>query len=171
MEDNMKKSSAIILGGLVLMRIFALNISASEKGESSLQKKKWREAFVSVDRQVMTVEAIEGTSIGIMKQRGFAFFENGQVAAVTAWFTFEGQGRDCEYKGYLHYKFEDGSTQTTSFQGHGNPVGKQQGIFKYLKGTGRFQGIQGKGMFSAKGFPPEADLYVDAEAEYMISEK
>lgn len=132
---------------------------------------KWREAFVTVENTRMEVPSVKGYTLGVMEQRGFAFYENDEVATINAWLTYESKGRDAVYRGYLLYTFRDGATQVAHFDGAGDVVGTQRGTFTFIKGTGRFEGIQGGGTFTAEGFPPKADLYVDAQGKYTLPKK
>ena len=134
-------------------------------------KTKWREVFVTIDSQNVPVKTMDGLVLGVMEQRGFAFYEDDSVAAITAWLTYESHGRNTQYSGYVLYSFRDGATQFARFEGDGDAIGKQKGKFTFIRGTGRFEGISGGGTFTAVGFPPKADLYVDVEAQYTIRKK
>jgi hypothetical protein len=90
------------------------------------------------------------------------------VATVNAWLTYESKGPNANYRGYVVHRFCDGATQTATFEDSRDPVGLQKGQLRFIRGTARFEGIRGSGMFTAKGFPPHADLYVDAEASYSL---
>ena len=72
------------------------------------------------------------------------------------------------YTGYVEYRFEDGSTQLVRLEGSGQSYGEQEGKLKYVSGAGRFNGIDGEGTFSARGYAPAADVHVDAEAEFTL---
>jgi hypothetical protein len=133
--------------------------------------KKWREVFVTVDGHSIPIRPIEGLVLGVMEQRGFAFYEDGEVATLTAWLTYETEGRNTTYKGYAVYTFPDGATQMVRFDGGGDPIGKQKGTFTFTKGTGRFQNIEGGGTFAGEGFTPKADPYLDAQGQYTIPKR
>jgi hypothetical protein len=134
-------------------------------------KTKWREVFVTIESRSIPVKNMEGLALGIMEQRGFAFYEDGSVATITAWLTYESHGQNTKYNGYVLYSFRDGATQIARFEGGGDAIGKQKGHFNFIKGTKQFDGIKGGGTFTAEGFPPKADLYVDVKAEYSIVKK
>ena len=52
----------------------------------------WREAFVTVDASLEPIEGHDGHAVGLMRQRGFAFYDDGDLATVNAWITFERSG-------------------------------------------------------------------------------
>jgi len=60
----------------------------------------WREAFVTVDVTLEPIEGHEGHALGLMRQRGFAFYQDGDIATVNAWITFERSGSETRYRGY-----------------------------------------------------------------------
>lgn len=163
----MKKGWLILFViGITFLTFLTEPVFAREK-----VKTKWREAFVTINSHNVPVKSVDGLGLGVMEQRGFAFYEDGSVSTITAWLTYESQGRNTQYSGYVLYSFRDGATQLARFEGDGDAVGKQKGKFTFIKGTGKFEGIKGGGTFTAEGFPPKADLYVDVEAEYTIQKK
>jgi len=99
---------------------------------------------------------------------GFAFYEDGQVATIQAWLTFERSGPITSYSGYAVYDFTDGSTKVARLEGTGDPGGEQQGSFTIQSGSGRFKGITGEGNFVGHGFAPYGDIYVDVTARYLL---
>ncbi len=127
---------------------------------------RWREAFVTVERTIAPVPELDGHSVGTSRQRGFAFFDDGDVARATASLAFQGGPEQLSYRGYAQYRFDDGSTKTAYFDGGGEPAGEQTGTFRYVDGTGRFQGIEGEGTFTGRAFRPEGDIYLDIVGEY-----
>ena len=85
----------------------------------------WREAFVTVDVALEPIEGHEGHALGLMRQRGFAFYQDGDIATVNAWITFERSGSETRYRGYAIYRFPDGATKVGRFTGGGDPAGRQ----------------------------------------------
>lgn len=159
------------LGMMMITVLLLAGNGVAQAEEGPTVQKRWREVFVTVENHTMPVKALEGHAVGVMEQRGFAFYDGGEVATIHAWLTYESKGQRTDYRGYIVYRFRDGATQTATFEGAGDPVGMQQGKFSFVKGTDRFEGIKGSGTFTAEGFPPKADLYVDAEASYTLPKK
>jgi hypothetical protein len=65
--------------GLRAVAIFLLAGGViAQEGAGPAVHKKWREVFVTVENRTMPVKGLEGHTIGIMEQRGFAFREGGR---------------------------------------------------------------------------------------------
>ncbi len=148
--------------------IFTFIISATTAVASDPKPINWREAFVTVESILKPVEGHEGHTVGVMHQRGFAFYEDGEVATVQTWLTFERSGPETSYRGYAIYSFLDGTTKVGRFNGSGDPRGQQSGKFTFEGGTERYQGISGEGSFSGRGFPPHGDIYLDVTGTYSL---
>ncbi len=129
---------------------------------------EWREAFVTVDADLREIEGHAGHAVGVMQQRGFAFYEDGQVATVNVWLTFERAAGETSYRGHAVYSFPDGASKVGRFIGSGDPAGEQSGQFTLEGGAGRYEGISGQGSFSGHGFPPHGDIYLDVSGTYSI---
>ena len=129
----------------------------------------WREAFVTVEAKLERIEGHDGYAVGLMRQRGFAFYDDGDLATVNAWITFERSGAETHYRGYAVYRFPDGATKVGRFTGGGDPAGRQTGEFILEAGTGRYQGIVGSGTFAGQGFPPHGDIVLDVSGTYSIA--
>lgn len=150
---------------LITILILISPLSLAADAERPIQ---WREGFVTVDADLREVEGHEGHAVGLMQQRGFAFYEDGDVATVNAWLTFERSGAETNYRGYAVYTFMDGTTKTGRFIGTGDPRGKQTGKFTIEGGSGRYEGITGEGTFTGRAFPPQGDIYLDVHGTYSI---
>lgn len=142
---------------------------------NEVQDISWREVFVTVDSDMQDVKEYKGHALGMMRQRGFAFYGTGredkeETAVVNVLLNFERSGGKTSYLGYAVYRFDDGSTKVGRFDGQGDPGGLQSGEFELVKGTGRFEGISGEGTFEGRGFPPYGDIYLDVQGTYSISE-
>lgn len=129
----------------------------------------WREAFVTVDASLEPIEGHDGHAVGLMRQRGFAFHDDGDHATVNAWITFERSGTETRYHGYAVYRFPDGAIKVGRFTGGGDPAGRLAGEFILEAGTGRYQGIAGSGTFVGQGFPPHGDIVLDVSGTYSIA--
>ncbi len=150
---------------LITILVLISPLSLMADAERPIQ---WREGFVTVDVDLREVEGHEGHAVGLMRQRGFAFYDNGDVATVNVWLTFERSGGETNYRGYAVYTFIDGTTKTGRFIGTGDPRGEQTGDFTIEGGSGRYEGITGKGTFTGRAFPPQGDIYLDVRGTYSI---
>lgn len=131
----------------------------------------WKEFFSGSEGYRMEIS--KEMSMGAMVQNGVAVFESGEIAQLKTWFTYESEKGLSKYEGYVLYTFPDGSTKLGRIEGEGKVPGLQQGKLKLISGTGRFEGVQGNGVFTANTpfISRGMDTYCDVEATYSILEK
>ena len=90
----------------------------------------------------------------------------GEIGRASLFDYINGNGK---HQGYSSTTFEDGSTKFSSFEGITKEVegGKSslfEGTYTYIRGTGRFEGIEGSGSYTGKRITPlvaGADCYSD----------
>ncbi len=161
--------TTIVGGSFIGIVLIALLVSQQPiVNADELQPIEWREAFVTVDVDLHEIEGYPGHAMGLMHQRGFAFYEDGQVATVSTWITFERSGAETSYRGYAVYTFPDETSKVGRFTGTGDPRGEQSGQFTFEHGTGRYEGITGQGHFTGYAFPPHGDIYLDVTGSYSL---
>ena len=122
-----------------------------------------------------------GHIVGIFERQGEVEFENGEKATQILRGTIDINRGKGTFQGYSLFTFEDGSTTIAKVEGtHGIPSGKKLPIShvkgKYIKGTGRYQGIEGKVAFEGKQVKPyggehKADMEVEGTVEYTLPKK
>ena len=129
------------------------------------------------------VPDMKGHIIGILEKRGLAIYENGEIAAYHTRATFDvTRGKGGPFWGYTDYKFEDGSTIVTKYQGtswvpSGKKLSSLKGTGEYVNGTGRFTGIKGKLSFNGKYITPytkdetKGDTIVEVTGSYTLPKK
>jgi hypothetical protein len=147
--------------------IILFSSSAIHAGEKEIQ---WRETFVTVSSDIRPVKGHDGHALGVMQQRGFSFYDNGEIASVNVFLIFERRGCTTQYTGYAVYTFNDGTTKVVRFEGRGDPVGKQAGEFTFERGSGRYEGMQGNGTFTGDGYPPHGDIVLDVKGSYSLAD-
>ncbi len=151
MQRNMRHWGIVSLI-IVAVSLFVSSIQAEE------ETIKWRVIRSITKAEFVKVGDVKGHIIGIAARRGSANFENGEYATTTAKSTFDSTNGNGTHQGYALYKFEDGSTYVTKFQGtHKATEGGKvayEGTFEYVSGTGRFEGIKGGGTFTGKQYLP-----------------
>jgi hypothetical protein len=114
----------------------------------------------------LKVPDAEGHTILLSEAKGIAFTE--KWGACLAYQTgtldlLKGEGTG---QGYAHYTFPDGSTFTNKWEGKsGGSI--WEGTWTCIKGTGKFEGIQGAGTFKSHGMGPDR-TYSDVEGEYTL---
>lgn len=117
------------------------------------------------------VGGVEQHTIGMYEQKGVCFFENGEVATVMTWGTWDAI---VGVQLYAVLTFEDGSTQWLKGLGIPKPTEDpyitlyEEGPFEYIKGTGRFEGIKGTGSMSGKQFVLLGLAYFEGTGSYTL---
>ena len=101
------------------------------------------------DVKVIEVGDQPGHTVTLVRARGLAFLENGEVAELLATETLDNLRGEGTYEGYEILTFEDGSTIVSRFEGEDmlSEDGKYvdfEGTHEYVSGTGRFAGIKGE---------------------------
>lgn len=128
------------------------------------------------------VPDVEGHVLLVYERRGVAIFENGETAVYHTRGTanvINGQG---PFDGYSQFIYKDGSTFMTEYTGTltmapGEKLPSFKGKGKYIKGTGRFEGIKGKMSFTGKYITPytedktKGDTVVDVTGTRTLPKK
>ena len=133
-----------------------------------------RDVFFATGFPSAKVPDTEGHAIYLLEAKGMSFSEKWGpcllVQAGTGDYT-KGLG-PCE--GYTHYIYPDGSTRTIKWKGEARAVGPGitgggvgAGTWTYIKGTGKFEGIQGGGTFEYRVLGP-GQWYSDGEGDYTL---
>jgi hypothetical protein len=175
-----RKMTITVLGCIGVFLIAALIlVPAAQAGEKTV-KYKYTSQLTKLD--YVLLPDVKGHVVGVYERRGVAIFEN-EVAAVTAWGTFDMIKKEGSFQGYSQLTYEDGST--TLVKGSGTKVfapGSKLRIYKemkgeYIKGTGRFEGIKGKTSATGKEITPytkdktKQDNWIEVTATYTLPKK
>jgi hypothetical protein len=167
----MRKSKMTILGciGIFLIAVLIL-VPAAQAGEKTF---KYKVVSHTTKVEMVPVPDVEKHAVGLFEKKGVAIYENGETAAYDTRGTFDfikGQG---PWDGYCQISYADGSTIITKYQGTSTIVeGKKllKGEGKYIKGTGRFEGIKGKFSLAGK-YITKAYSVVDVTGTYTLPKK
>ncbi len=161
--------------GIIPVVASCLALSAANAGGAEL---KWRQSQHIVKVDVIQVGDVPGHLVGAGENAGLAFFENGDVAIHSTKFTIDYTNGSGLHQCYVVVTFEDGSVFVTKGQGtttadQEKKVASFKGAFSFIRGSGRFAGIQGEGAYTGKRFAPVpgvgAELYSDNNATYTAS--
>jgi len=155
----------IVLLGPAIVR----DAVAGERG-----KVVFRDVFFATGFPSAKVPDVEGHAIYLIEAKGMSFNEKWGpclfVQSVMGDYT-KGLG---PYEGYIHYTYPDDSTITTKVKGESKTVGRGitgggsgGGTWTYIKGTGKFEGIQGGGTGQYWVLGP-GQWYSDSEGEYTL---
>jgi hypothetical protein len=176
----MRKNMTIaILGCIGIFLITALILVPASQAREITSKHKIAAAITKME--VVPVPDVKGHVVGVLERRGVAIYENGETAAYHSRLTFDSiKGGEASYSGYCDISFADGSISMTKFQGTSQVVeGKKiiKGSGKYIKGTGRFEGIKGKVSFTGKYVTPytkdktKGDAVLEVTSTYTLPKK
>jgi hypothetical protein len=104
--------------------------------------------------EVTSVEVgdVPGHVVGVVLFKGLSFFEDGEIATHTNPATFDLTDGSGPHRGYVVHYFDDGSTGIERYEGEAklSADGKRtvvEGTFECIGGTGRFEGLTGKGTY------------------------
>jgi len=122
-----------------------------------------------------------GHIVAIFERQGDVLFEDGEKAKQILRGTVDSNRGKGSFQSYSLFTFEDGSTTIAKTEGMfeippGGKLPVVEGKGKYIKGTGRFQGIEGTTSFKGKQTKPyggeyKGDQEVDVIATYTLPEK
>ena len=132
------KMAIAILGCMVFFFIVALLLVPTVQAGGIAVKCKLISPITRIE--VVPVPDVKGHAVGVIERRGLAIYENGEIAAYHTRATFEStKGKEGSFWGYSDYKFEDGSTNISKYQGTMTLVDGK----KLLKGTGTYPSVAG----------------------------
>ena len=164
------KVTISILGGIGILLIAALLLVPVTPAVAKTEKVKGSNVSQITQMHVFKVDDVDGHVIAIYERRGLGFFD-GEVATYLNRAMLDSTKGKGNVEGYVIYTFEDGSTTVSRFQGTLEPrEGKKftgKGTYSYIRGSGRFEGIEGSGSWTAKSYTPytaeetKSDLVVD----------
>jgi hypothetical protein len=158
---------AVIVGTSLFMTVFLVPISQAADEVAA------RVVYHTQKAETMEVGDVPGHILGVVQHTGLGFItkgpESGQTTtrmSTTYIDTVKGKGTTTSY---LVYTYSDGSTQSLKASGTITSVdgGKRsafEGTYEVTGGTGKFEGMKGKGTFKGErlgSLQAGADSYVD----------
>jgi hypothetical protein len=134
----------------ILLIALGLLVSVAPVGAETM---KFRNVGHVAKSEMFEVGDVEGHYIGAYERKGLALHDKGEIAIQFCKGTFDSSGGITSYQGHSILHFEDGSTVSMKYEGKSVPAsgGKMrssEATFEFTTGTGRFEGIKGKGSFS-----------------------
>ena len=161
--------------GMMLLIAFAMSIVlvgdvvAAEKG-----KVAGRQVWHVTTIHALKVPDVEGHVINVLEAKGIVSYEKWGAALIDQINTMDLIKGAGTMQGYNQVTFPDGSTITSRFEGKvtGGGTGvtgmaSAESTSTYIKGTGKFQGIQGRGTAKAYVLAP-GQYYSDWDGEYTL---
>jgi hypothetical protein len=137
---------------------------------------KWRAFQHIIKVESFEIPAVPGHMVGAGQSAGIAEFEGGELASIAISFTIDFINGSGKHVLYTAHNFEDGSFFVTLGRGttRASQDGKTalfDGSITFLRGSGRFAGIEGSGAYSGKRLAPfgqQAQTYLDISATYRL---
>ena len=131
--------------------------------------------------EAMPIGFVKAPANIVFEKRGLADFENGDIATLLARGAAKATPVARTAEGYTLLTFDDGATIVYDWVMKWSKSKTVQGDFyigtgKLIKGTGRYEGIQGEMKITGKGVThfnkeTKGDAYFDVTVEYTISSK
>ncbi len=167
-------------GIIGILLIAALLLLPATQAEAKTVKSKICGPLTRVEW--IAVPDVEKHVVVLYERRGVAIFENGETAAYHTRGTSDHIKGLGSFHGYTDYLYKDGSTTIFEYTGTltlapGEKLRTIKGKGKFIKGTGRFEGIKGKASFIGKYVTPytkdktKGDAVIDVTATYTVPSK
>jgi hypothetical protein len=140
-------------------------------------KEKGRIVYHLTKVEVIPVGDVPGHIIAIADAPGLTFVENGEVCTFANKIMFDVTNGSGPHWTYSVMTYPDKSTRVTKAQGTTTALASGESMFEgtvtFIKGTGRFEGIQGGGAYSGKRLAPltpggPAECYLDITWTYTL---
>jgi len=171
------KMTITVLGCIGVFLVAALVLLPATQAKAETMKYDATSQFTKLE--FVLFPDVEGHKVGVFERRGVAIFEK-EVAAVTVQGTIDMIKKKGAWETYSQITFKDGSTFTYNLQGATTIV---EGITllngkgKYIKGTGRFEGIKGKLSLTGRYITPitkdktKGDNWTEVTGTYTLPKR
>ncbi len=158
-----KLLSPLLLVGVLTLLGYTTSFTPAQTTKEFI---RWKEfAYAKQGSQV------GGKIAGIdsINRSGFIVLGDGEFAQLSSSIVHTRSPEDKEfYQGFVMYDFDDGSSILAKVDVSGEPKSKQVGTIVFLSGTGRFEGISGRGTVYS-WMPAKWDMYAEIEASYSVT--
>ena len=122
------------------------------------------------ETQWMQIGGNKEHGIGTYHSDGITFLDNGGIATFTDQGTYEWRDGTGKHRGYVIKTYPDGSTTMDRYQGTDKSKGDlvvSEGTFTFDSGTGKFEGIKGKGTYKGTRYGNGMSI-TDYEAKVTV---
>lgn len=137
------------------------------------EKQSWRSRHVyhRTDSHTAEIGDEEGHVLTFFASRGVGFLEGGETYVLDTHGYIDAYKVAGTAQGYGEFTFADGATVVVRWQvgEEGFGVGERKGSMAFVKGTGRFAGLEGGGTLHSHVVASDL-LYADVVAEYSLPE-
>jgi len=161
---------------IVAVGILAVVVAPPLAGAETIKEKN-RTVYHMTKVEVIPVGDVPGHIIAIADARGLVFIEGGEVLAFSNKIWFDVTNGSGPHWAYFINTFPDGSTRVGNAQGTTTALPSKEstfeGTFTLIKGTGRWEEIQGEGTYTGRRLAPltpggPADSYMDSTWTYTL---
>jgi hypothetical protein len=176
------KQRIAILGLLGILLIAVWLLVPATQAEAKTVKANHKIVGYLTRMEWIAVPDVEKHVIILWERRGAAIFENGETAVYHTRGTTDSIKGHGKFHGYSDYLFKDGSTIMAEYTGTitlppGEKLRSIKGEGKFIKGTGRFEGIKGKASFTGNYVAPytkdktKGEIVIDVTGTYTVPSK
>jgi hypothetical protein len=178
-KESKKTFAFWCLVGILLMTAWLLVPVTQARAETI----KYNCTSHTTKLEYVVLPDVEGHVVGVFERRGLDIFET-EVAAIVERGTFDKiKNVKTTFQGYAQVTFKDGSTFIHKYQGTLVPSpGEKLEVYKdckgkYIKGTGRFEGIKGEFTFTGRRITPytkdktKGDTWIEITGTYTLPKK
>ena len=172
-----KKSIWIFIGMIVIM---AWLLGSVTQAGAQTYTVKCRETGYFPKMHIIEVGDVPGHILLVGESAAVQSCDDGRVGTTSGKFTTDLTQGSGISQGYKLTTYEDGSTTWAKYQvtvtpNPGGKTSRYEGTFEYIKGTGRFEGIQGGGTSTGKRLAPQpgsgTQSLVDTTTTYTLPSK
>ena len=164
------KSKRLMFLFIALVSVLAFSITTSLAQEKVKVKRKAFGVLIKSER--FKVDDTEGHYMTVSEWKGVTSDGEFTRYATSTGDLIKGNG---PFNGYMKNVDKAGDTYITKYQGmltttkspEGKPIATIKGTYSYIKGTGKFENIQGGGTYKGR-FIGKGIISVDVEGEYFI---
>jgi hypothetical protein len=170
-----KTMTKLVRRSIVGMSAVAL-LSLSPAPGSAQEKQMEFKAISHIPQvHVMNLVDAENHVIGIYEHQGVALFENGEAGTFEDMGSFDMYVPTGTHAGYVRVAFQDGSSFDFKYNGEeyrkeGSDLPFVRGEGTFMKGTGRYEGIQGSITFDG-GYVTAYDEETEQVGDSLVSYK
>ena len=159
---------------MITLAFGVIAIDNAVAGEEVQQKV--RTVYSIFKAEAAKVGDVPGHVVGVAEGSGLNFPEKDEPAAYSVQFMFDYVNGSGLHSGYCMTTWKDGSTTVVKVEGttmatQGGKISLFEGTYTYVKGTGRYAGINGGGSYTGKRVTPLAAgafCYSDATETYTL---
>ena len=115
---------------------------------------------------------VPGHTLGVAEYKGLAILQSGEIATASEVSTFDHTLGAGETHGYVLFTFDDGASQVIPIEGLDaatqEEAGSFEGRYSYVRGSGRFKGIEGAGTFTGRYYDSVKAGFNDFAGSYRL---